>query len=247
MMSHEKLLENYEDALFALLMEQVAEEEGALLYEQNETLKLNAEAAVPESIDRKCRMIIARSFNVRRLKEAGRIITKAFNKVAVICFVSLMLYSATYAVVPEVRIKTLNLLIEVSNVATSLSFGNSGDSTTGSEPYNEYYGYDLGVIPKGFALTGEGHDSRLTWVEYTDKNGANIYLRFGGSLSLINNVDTEDADSVEQIWVRGYEGLLVEKEGSIQIAWADLGQEIFINVYCKGIDKESFIMIVQNL
>ena len=41
MTNHERLTEQYEDALFALLMDSVAEEEGKQALELNERLKLS--------------------------------------------------------------------------------------------------------------------------------------------------------------------------------------------------------------
>lgn len=50
----EKLRDRYEDALFALLMDEIAEKEGALAREENEQLKNDPTAAVPEDVDRRC-------------------------------------------------------------------------------------------------------------------------------------------------------------------------------------------------
>lgn len=61
-MRHEQLLENYEDALFSLFMERVAEEEGKRLLEENERLKHNPDAAVPKELDERCHKTIASFF-----------------------------------------------------------------------------------------------------------------------------------------------------------------------------------------
>ena len=54
MTRREKLQENFEDALFALLMEEVAEQEGQRLLEENEKLKRDPESTVPPEVDRRC-------------------------------------------------------------------------------------------------------------------------------------------------------------------------------------------------
>ena len=54
MTNHERLTEQYEDALFALLMDSVAEEEGKQALELNERLKADPAAEVPESARRRC-------------------------------------------------------------------------------------------------------------------------------------------------------------------------------------------------
>ena len=50
----EQLQEQYEDALFALLMDDMMEEEGRQLLEENERLKQEPSAAVPEEDDQPC-------------------------------------------------------------------------------------------------------------------------------------------------------------------------------------------------
>lgn len=62
MKSKEQLWEDYEDALFALLMDKVAEDEGARLYEENERLRRDPAAEVPPEFDRKSREAIIRAF-----------------------------------------------------------------------------------------------------------------------------------------------------------------------------------------
>ena len=47
----DELRERYEDALFAFLMEDVIETEGKKMLEENERLKQDPLAAVPEAVD----------------------------------------------------------------------------------------------------------------------------------------------------------------------------------------------------
>ena len=58
MTSHEYLVENYEDALFALLMDSVAEAEGAEALLLNEELKKAPSAEVPKAVCDRCEKTI---------------------------------------------------------------------------------------------------------------------------------------------------------------------------------------------
>ena len=60
MTRRERLLEQYEDAFFALMMEDVMVREGARLESWNRRLLEDPAAAVPESLDRRCLQAIAR-------------------------------------------------------------------------------------------------------------------------------------------------------------------------------------------
>ena len=58
----DELRERYEDALFAFLMEDVIETEGKKMLEENERLKQDPLAAVPEAVDYRCIQTIKRGF-----------------------------------------------------------------------------------------------------------------------------------------------------------------------------------------
>ena len=58
MTDHERLREQYEDALFALLMEGVAESEGEEALRLNEELKKDPNAEVPKDVQKRCEKTI---------------------------------------------------------------------------------------------------------------------------------------------------------------------------------------------
>ena len=62
MKSKKQLWEDYENALFAILMSKIAEFEGERLCEENERLKRNPAAEVPPEFDRKSREAIIRAY-----------------------------------------------------------------------------------------------------------------------------------------------------------------------------------------
>lgn len=67
MKTREQLQEEYEDALFALLMYDVAELEGRCTEEENERLLNDPNARVPEALDRKCLQLINRHFMKKKI------------------------------------------------------------------------------------------------------------------------------------------------------------------------------------
>jgi len=56
------------------------------------------------------------------------------------------------------------------------------------------------------------------------------------SVATVVNRDTENAQ-FEEIQIQGYDGLLIEKNGWINITWADTDQNNFFTVYCYKISK----------
>ena len=72
MTDHERLREQYEDALFALLMEGVAESEGEEALRLNEELKKDPNAEVPKDVQKRCEKTIRSAFAQKQLRATGR-------------------------------------------------------------------------------------------------------------------------------------------------------------------------------
>lgn len=72
MHEQEKLYEQYEDAVFALLMDKVAEENGKKLLQQNEELLADPDAAVPKALSRRCLRTIEKAHRKSQWKAAAK-------------------------------------------------------------------------------------------------------------------------------------------------------------------------------
>lgn len=112
----EKLLEQYEDAYFALLMYEVAEQEGARLERINKELQDDPKAAVPEQIDRKCIKAINRHFARQRRGGYWRTAKHMFTHVAVVVTVMVMMFTTAFALSPDFRASALNLLLSLIHI-----------------------------------------------------------------------------------------------------------------------------------
>ena len=75
MTDRKRLLDNYEDALFALMMDELAEQEGQRLLEENERLKQDPAAAIPEDVDKRCLKTIKRTFARKHHMEVMRLVS----------------------------------------------------------------------------------------------------------------------------------------------------------------------------
>lgn len=247
MTRHDELYENYEDALFALLMEKIAEEEGKKYLEESERLNQDPNAEIPESLDRKCRNIINREFAKSNRRKRLQVAKKVLSRVAIVALISIMLFMTAYALVPEVRIRTLNLLIEISDVATTLTFNKDTSDIISVVLDDGFFGYVIPDVPEGFVITDQGSNSQVIWIDYENSAGAVISFSILGSATSVFNVDTEDADSVEKIVIHGYEGLIIEKGEKIHIVWGDIDQAKYVNVICRDIDMDTAIDLANGM
>ena len=108
----EQLQEQYEDALFALAMNKIATAEGQWAIEENERLKNDPAAAVPEELDRRCMQTIQRQFAKQKVYTVGRFTVKAVKRVVMAAGISALLFSGGFAPSETKRINTLNLVVQ---------------------------------------------------------------------------------------------------------------------------------------
>ena len=87
MTRHEQLVENYENALFELLMEGEIEREGEQIEKENEQLKNGPGFSVPPELDKRCMASIKKACRRRRSGQLGRKAYGVLSKVAVVVLV----------------------------------------------------------------------------------------------------------------------------------------------------------------
>ena len=102
MTKREQLIEQYEDALFALLMDSVAEEEGKKAIELNERLKADPEAEVPAEVRRRCEKLIRQEFNRKKARNLGRMTWKMVQRISVAVMLLLVLLTTAMAASEQV-------------------------------------------------------------------------------------------------------------------------------------------------
>lgn len=92
MKAREQLQEEYEDALFALMMYDVAEIEGRRAWEENERLMNDPEAQIPDELTQKCVKLIDRHFlrrkilrNIKRVILATAILLLSGGSLILLC------------------------------------------------------------------------------------------------------------------------------------------------------------------
>ena len=121
MTDHERLREQYEDALFALLMEGVAESEGEEALRLNEELKKDPNAEVPKDVQKRCEKTIRSAFAQSSSEPPGGLRPMA-HKVAVVAVLGGLMFTAAFALSEDVRVATLNALIQVMDDRTEITF-----------------------------------------------------------------------------------------------------------------------------
>lgn len=251
MKPHDKLMEDYEDAVFALLMEQVAQIEGEEFLKENERLKNDPAAAVPESLDRKCRQTIKRAFRKQKRQKWKATGEKAFHmveKLSVMACAVVLLFTGVYAVSPKTQLATLNFLVEMSDVATGLTFTDPDEQTLGDIDSNTLAGYSIPNLPKGFNLVNSTSDSRSALQAFANEQNESISIKvIYSDAAAIHNVDTENADVGTPININDFEGKIIKKDDRIQISLTDTAHYNFIDIIAVNTDEEVVLNIAKGI
>ncbi len=224
MTSHEYLVENYEDALFALLMDSVAEAEGAEALLLNEELKKAPSAEVPKAVCDRCEKTIRAAFAKKRLRVTGQTVARWFTRVAVIATLCGLMFTVALAASEDFRIATLNVLIQVLDDRTEITFMNGifRDSIDDHKTANEGYQYHIAVdwLPSGFVFRNGQTNAAVDAVQYRGSNDGSILITFMPyQSSTVYNVNSEGCE-MKDVMVQG-------KPATLYITRADMLEERF--------------------
>ena len=240
MTRQEELREQYEDALFTLLMEEVAVAEGEEFLRESEALRGDPEAAVPEEVIRRCRRTINRCFSRQRRRSLARQFRWVFQKASVVALLGVLLFSAVYAISPEFRVGVLNLVVETLDESTDVSFVGPDDTT--SERQLQIV---TDWIPDGFYVTEEGQEGNLAWVYFLDNYGNEIKIDAVRSTGQVTSWDTQDTSTIP-VSMNGMEGAIIYKNDQLSLTLIDTTESITLTIRAKGINMEDLIAIGEN-
>ena len=247
MTRYERLLENYEDAYFALLMEEVAQEEGARLEQLNIELQGDPAAKVPEELNRKCLKTIDKYYMKQQKKSSLRIVRKALNVAAIIIAMATLMFTTAFAISEDVRIATANLVLTVTEEYTQLNMmgepANSGHSEDNSIFDDYFTKMKIQWLPEHFSYCAGKPD---LYVRFQNSDEDWIMITQVEAKSV--NVDTEGADKVENIVINDMQGLCISKNGETHIIVAQKEKQFYIDLaVSKNVDRETAIKIVENI
>ena len=239
MTKHEKLQEQYEDALFALLMEEFAAEEGNSALEENERLKRDLAFDVPPDVRQRCLKTIAKTCTKQSLRRTGKSFCKVFTKVAVVATLCMLLFTTAIAVSPTLRANTFNLIISTFEDRTELWLENS---TNDSGPDHVTAGW----LPDGYQLIEAENNAFQIRNVYKDQSGNSVFVNVLRNSSNVVGIDTEQAD-VETVNINGQLTMIIQKDNISQIVWANeiLGYQVVVR--SEDLPSDTLMKIAEKL
>lgn len=246
MSNHEQLLEDYEDACFALLMESVAKQEGQRLEELNQQLLNDPAFAIPESTNQRCLKTISRCFAHQQYKATVHSVFRILHFAAIVVAITVLVFTSAFAISEDFRIVTRNLLISASEKYTEfrMDFEGQVSSNTHSShsPGALFKRVDVNWMPEGFQLHKNQYDH---WAYFENEAGEWIQILTGSADTSIQ-LDTEDA-TVLDVTIHDLPAVVVEKGNQITILLTDIDRGFFFTIVSQGVNYETLKNIGENL
>lgn len=242
MTKQEMLYEQYNDALFRLLMHSVAQHQGQQYQEENQALKAQ-EGGPPETAKRRCLRTISRQVRRGHARAAARTASRVLSKAAVVMLLVISCLTAAFAVSPVFRSDALRWAVATFGDHAEYRF----NQTEGGV---QYQGIEVGWLPEGYEL-----------VENQNTNGtiSRRYIRPSGSVEQrvdirvmnfdgegVFKVDTE-ANQLYQTIVHDTLATVIQRDESMQIIWMYPESNCIVMLCGDNISTETALRIAQSI
>lgn len=242
MTKQEMLYEQYNDALFRLLMHSVAQHQGQQYQEENQALKVQ-EGGPSETAKRRCLRTISRQVRRGHARAAARTASRVLSKAAVVMLLDISCLTAAFAVSPVFRSDALRWAVATFGDHAEYRF----NQTEGGV---QYQGIEVGWLPEGYEL-----------VENQNTNGtiSRRYIRPSGSVEQrvdirvmnfdgegVFKVDTE-ANQLYQTIVHDTLATVIQRDESMQIIWMYPESNCIVMLCGDNISTETALRIAQSI
>lgn len=246
MTRRELLQEQYEDALFALLMDDLAVAEGEKALEEHERLQNDPEAAVSDQTIRQGLKTIRRRFSRQSAGKVGRVTAKVVSRVAVVALVGMMTFTTAFAASTEFRISTINYLIDVFDDHAVFSAENVDADKMPT--------VSAGWLPESYEQVSYEDTDEYVKVLFETSDGQSIVVEIDSGNGKIA-VDTEIAE-LGTAAVNGYEAVTIKKCGidgygnpyeRSSVIWVDTLHGCYITVRSNDESVEVLLQVANQI
>ncbi len=254
MKSYEQLKTEYDEALFALLMEDAMQAEGEALLAVNEHLKCEPDFVISAEADKRMHSAIDWAYQQKSRQNKVAKVRRFMSRSIAAMLAVAMLVGIGCTLNPTVKAKTLTLMMKVTNQATILFADNGSEippwlaTPDQSESDHNRTEYEITYIPDGFYQHSELQTEHFIIQEFINEDEALISVQITHSHgNMISSMDTENADSIENITINGNSGLLVVKGQRVHIETYDVNEMDYFDIVCTKLDKETVIKIAEGI
>ena len=210
------LNQEYEERLFRLLMNDLAEKEGNVFNEEN---NISNDPPSAETLKRFTKLL---NYQLKKGKRLQRVHHpyKIFCRISAALLIITVIFSTMMVTVQAFRIEVLDFLISIEPQYTSYQLNDSQENQSSSKLILTWSDTYLPTyIPEGFVANNISYSDSVRKIIFTNTadDSSIIYTEYES----INSValDTEDASIVKSIKINDHDGTLTEKDSTITLVW----------------------------
>lgn len=247
LMDQQSLQEEYEEIKIKLIMARFAELEGKMLVKENEELSKDSFFVPTEHEKKSFIRRLNLHFALFNLKRAARQFARGYVKAAAaILLVLVMLFTAALSV-EAVRIKVLNMFVQVKQEYTEIWLGRDSQQLEDSHIKVDWDNASVPTkVPKGYHAVNVTNDQIMKSIRYeNDKHDYILFQQNNENSGM--NVDTEDADEVIHTSIQGQDGLVIRKDGRITVVWQNKNELFMILGNSTRLNKEELIEMARSV
>lgn len=242
MTQKEQLWENYEDAVFAILMDAVAEQEGEKGLQLMEELEHDPSAQVPEEVQRRAEKTIRKAFAAQSRRSARHVGFRIFQRIAVAVMLVILTAVCAFAAFPEMRVNVLNMIEQ--------TFSDHTDFNVTSADSDEYSSATFTIkpawLPENFSLTDEGENNASVFSMYENGAGGVLFISENKATDLSMAVDTENAEK-QDIKIQDYQAKLIEKDNWRCILFLVPEKNMLVYIDAENVPTEQLMKVAENI
>ena len=240
MKSREELRNDYEEALFAMIIDEIMDLEGEALIAERERLAFSDEHKLPDDLNDRCIAIINDAFEAKKTATKKHRTRTLMRTLLVAAVVMCIMFTSVYASVPAVRQATDEMMMAFSNVCVRLIFGDAVIHVDDGH-------YVFAGIPEKFGVIEEGEGDGTKWCLYSNEEST-LMIEVNYDYDYKEEcVDLEDADGVIEIEFDEYEGVSVIKNDRVHLSLYDTERNNTIQITSHRMDYDFVIDLIKGI
>lgn len=212
--------EKTKEKMFDAFLEYAAASHVENIIEENKLPEEGLEFKPSPEFEYRMKKLISDHERKERIKHIKNRTFKFMPKVAIFFFVLIGSLTLVIASVDALRLKAINLIVDIKDQYTSFKLEDTPNKTDqiNNQIPPDWDGYYPNYVPEGFTVAGTEERNVLSNIYFENNQGKTIRFSQYSSTNTDLRIDTENAD-VQQILIHDIEALLVEKQGLVSIVW----------------------------
>lgn len=246
MKEHRQLLDSYQEASWALAMEQVSLRQGQEAKALEEQLWNDPKSAVPQEIIDHCKATIRRKFAVPPIRQVKSMLSKVLVA-AVICA---LMTSMACAFSPDFKAFLLRAFYSIAETFTSITFQNpqiENVAETQGKITPELHGLEFEWLPEGYEYVDGAETPTSQWVDFQNEQSDMICFRVDSSGDRTAYNYNHEADTIIPVTIGNYQGQIIQNETGSGLVWVDSDRMKAISIFATNLPEDKLLQLARSL